>query len=59
MEEITISKPILFNLKRLQIIDFYASRKNISRAQAVRIMTDEFIDNHELEELYKRENDIN
>ena len=58
MEEIILTKPISFNLKSLQIIDFYANKKNISRAQAVRIMTDEFIDNHELEELYKQENSI-
>lgn len=59
MEEIILTKPISFNLKSLQIIDFYANKKNISRAQAVRIMTDEFIDNHGLEELYKQENGIN
>ena len=59
MEEIILTKPISFNLKSLQIIDFYANKKNISRAQAVRIMTDEFIDNHKLEELYKQENGIN
>lgn len=58
MEEIILTKPISFNLKSLQIIDFYANKKNISRAQAVRIMTDEFIDNHKLEEIYKQENSI-
>lgn len=58
MKEIILTKPISFNLKSLQIIDFYANKKNISRAQAVRIMTDEFIGNHELEELYKQENGI-
>lgn len=59
MEEIKLTKPISFNLKSLQLIDFYAKKQNITRAQAVRIMTDDFIERYELERIYKNEQHLN